>query len=551
MSPEAGRTRFTLPHSLPMLARLIWSQVLFPGNAPEKTPVRLSALFWLAIIPGLLLYPYLGFHLFEPDEGRYAEIPREMLARGEWVVPYLQGQPYLDKPPLVYWLIMLSYRLCGVADWSARLVPALAVHACVLATYLLGRRIVGERAAFWGALMLGLAPGFLSVGRLLLLDGFLSLWVTLEIFCAFEAVRDGRLRWGWWLGAATACGLGVLTKGPVAVLLLLPPLALYTWLNGRSFDLGLGALASLREALFWRIPRKDAKAPRRDTREDCNRVSGHALAAYLGIALGLSLPWFVAISLRLPEFPRYFFWEHNVVRFSTGFDHLRPVWFYLPIVIGGLLPGSLLVAGFLRFLLSSDERTARRRCPELGFLLLAGGWCVLFFTLSECKLPTYVLPAFPPLALALGYYLANSRWANTHWPAGIATAACAILLAVHAIALPWYARHHSPFRDAEQVVRYCGDPAVPVVCYPRNCDSVSFYLRRDDLRTYRSKQTPELIEFLRTKPRTVLLFTHRNSLETLRRVLPPGLALGDEAPLCGSARFGPEGLCWMAVVKRR
>lgn len=547
MTPDVLPIVRVLPVSWPTLLRLIWTHVSFPGNAPEKGTARLASLFWLLLVPGLLLYPSLDFHLFEPDEGRYAEIPREMLAHGDWIVPHLQGLPYLDKPPLVYWFIMLSYQLFGVADWSARLVPALAVHGCVLITYLLGRRIVGERAAFWGALILGLAPGFLSVGRLLLLDGFLSLWVTLEIFCAFEAVRDGRLKWNWWLAAATACGLGVLTKGPVAVLLLLPPLGAYTWLSKK----GTGANGiNLSRFLSEHAARASDDLPL--ARAACSRNSlPLCLAAYLGVALGVALPWFVAISLRRPEFPRYFFWEHNVVRFSTGFDHLRPVWFYLPIVIGGLLPGSLLLFGFGRFLVASDEATARRRCPELGFLLLAGGWCVLFFTLSECKLPTYVLPAFPPLALALGYYLVNSEWAASRWPTAIAATAFVLLAIGHHMVLPYYARHHSPFRDAEQMVHYCGDPATPVVCYPRNCDSVSFYLGRDDLRTFRGKQTPELIEFLKTQPRTVVLCMHRNSLETLRRVLPPQLGLAEERPLCGSARPGLEGLCWMAVVKRR
>jgi 4-amino-4-deoxy-L-arabinose transferase-like glycosyltransferase len=83
----------------------------------------------LILIPGVLLYPCLGFHLFEPDESRYAQIPREMLQRGEWVLPVLQGEPYLDKPPLLYWLVMGSYRLLGVPDWSALLVPLPAVHA--------------------------------------------------------------------------------------------------------------------------------------------------------------------------------------------------------------------------------------------------------------------------------------------------------------------------------------------------------------------------------------------------------------------------------------
>src|SRR5581483_9592742 len=135
----------------------------------------------LLVLPGLLLYPCLSFYLFEPDEGRYAEIPREMLARGEWALPYLQGKPYLDKPPLLYWLVMTSYSLLGVHDWAARLVPALAVHGCVLLLYLLGRRSLGERAAFWGALLLALSPGFAGMGRLLLLDGVLAFWVTLSL----------------------------------------------------------------------------------------------------------------------------------------------------------------------------------------------------------------------------------------------------------------------------------------------------------------------------------------------------------------------------------
>ncbi|MBY0523224.1 MAG: phospholipid carrier-dependent glycosyltransferase [Gemmataceae bacterium] len=512
---DATPGSFVLPRSLQLLLKCIWAQVLFPGSVTPAPAIRRSALLILLIVPGMLLYPCMGFHLFEPDEGRYAEIPREMLVRGDWVVPHLQGVPYLDKPPLFYWLVMASYALFGIDDWSARLVPALAVHGCVLLTYLLGRRSLGERPAFWGALLLGLAPGFLGVGRLLLLDGLLSLWVTLEIFCAFEAVRGERLKWGWWLLAAGACGLGVLTKGPIAVVLLLPPLTAYSWLTGR-----------------------------------CCRVGWRALLIYVAIAMGVATPWFIAISIRLPEFPRYFLWEHHVIRFSTGFDHLRPFWFYAPIVLGGLLPGSLLGWAFLRFLLSSDETARQWRCPELGFLLLVGGWCVLFFSLSECKLPTYILPAFPPLALALGYFLTGSRWAMSRWTVAACTTGFVFLAAAHYVALPWYAEHHSPFREPEVVERYC-EPGTPVVCYPRNCDSVAFYLGRDDLRTYRSKQTPQLIHYLETQPRTVLLFTHRHSMDALRQVLPPQLCMTDATPLCGSARPGIEGLCYMAVVKRR
>src|SRR5262245_50873298 len=101
--------------SLPAWLRLLWSGVLFPGQNRLPARIRSSALLIPLLVPGMLLYPSLGFHLFEPDEGRYAEIPREMLERGEWVVPYLQSEPYLDKPPLLYWLVMLSYQIFGVA----------------------------------------------------------------------------------------------------------------------------------------------------------------------------------------------------------------------------------------------------------------------------------------------------------------------------------------------------------------------------------------------------------------------------------------------------
>jgi hypothetical protein len=399
---------------------------------------------------------------------------------------------------------------------------------------LLGRRVVGERAAFWGALLLGLAPGFVSMGRLLILDGLLALWVTLSLFAGFEAVRGGRLRWGWWLLAAVACGLGVLTKGPVAVVLLVPPL----WLH------------------------------RRLTRAACPIPWG-ARAVFLGVFLAVALPWYVAICLRLPEFARYFLWQHNVVRFLSPFDHLRPIWFYGPVLMAGLLPGSLLAISFARFLLSGSPDAAAKRSPELGFVLLAGGWCVLFFSLSGCKLPTYVLPAFPMLALALGSYLTGSTWLRlrTPWPRLSASASFAVLCLGHNWLLPWYADYRAPGGQLAELRDYCGDKQTPVVCYPRNCDSAAFYVGRDDLRGYRGKQTNNLLLFLQEHPRTILLLTHRHSLQNLRYALTPDLHVvevkhfglrclpGLSEPLMQRAAslMGETslGLCDLAVVERR
>jgi 4-amino-4-deoxy-L-arabinose transferase-like glycosyltransferase len=522
--------------SLTEWLKVLWARLLFPGRPETAGRVRLAGLLVLLVVPGLLLYPSLDFHLFEPDEGRYAQIPREMLDRGEWIVPYLQGEPYLDKPPMFYWLIGLSYRVLGVQDWSARLVPAIAVHLCILLVYFLGRRLLGEQPAFWGGLVLSLAPGFLSVGRLLVMDSLLSLWVSLSIFAAFEALRCARLQWSWWLVSAAACGLGVLTKGPIALVLWLPPLLAYAWLSGRFCRVGLAAAGS-----------------------------------FLGIVLLVALPWYVAICVKLPEFAGEFFWKHNVLRFFQPFDHLEPFWYYVPLLLGGLLPATLLLVPALRFLFSSDPQTAGQRSSELGFVLLAGGWCVLFFSLSGCKLPTYILPAFPFLALALGAILVATRWFESRFVHAAIASGFALLGIAHHLVLPWYAEFRSPFSRPADVVRLAGDRSVPVVCYPRNCDSAAFYLGRNDFLNYRSKETPELIQFLMGQGRTVILFTHRHSMQTLRQVLPPGeLAMTDETPLYDSARAGLEGLkylwsksplgdssrdsnsglCYMAVVRR-
>jgi 4-amino-4-deoxy-L-arabinose transferase-like glycosyltransferase len=494
--------------------------------------VRWTSLLLLIVLPGVLLYPCLAFPLFEPDEGRYAEIPREMLERGDLVVPYLHGQAYLDKPPLMYWLVMASYQVLGTHEWSARLVPALAVHGCILLIYLLGRRSLGERGAWWGALLLGLAPGFMCMGRLLVLDGLLAFWVTLSVLAAFEALRTSRLRWGWWLASAAACGLGILTKGPVALILLLPPL----WMQRRL----AGGLA---------------------------RMSWKACLIFVVVILAVALPWYVAICLRLPDFARYFLWEHNVTRFLAPFDHLEPIWYYLPILLGGLLPATVLAMPFARHLLSGDPAVAGRRCPALGFVLLAGGWCVLFFSLSGCKLPTYVLPAIPFLCLAVGYFIGTSPWQGSRLLGATAATAFVLLLVMHHVIVPWYAWYRSPGGRLAELERYCADRAVPVICYPRACDSAAYYLRRDDLRSFRSKEIDPLRAALREHPRTVVLCTHRHSLHGLRQALPP------ELRLCNETHFGlgkipgvpdrwmrqavhlagetPLGLCDVAIVERR
>lgn len=485
----------------------LWRRVLFPGMPQGTSAWRESSFLTLTLLGSVLLLPWLQFPLFEPDEGRYAQIPFEMLTRGEWIVPTLQGAPYLDKPPLFYWAVRLAYSVCGCHDWAARLVPALAVLASVLVTYWMGRRLAGERAAFWGALALLLAPGFIGTGRLLVLDGLLSLWVTISIFAAYLAVQTSRLHRGWWLLASAACGLGVLTKGPVAVLLLVPPLLAHRWLADSTTSIG------------WR-----------------------GWSIFSAIVLAVTLPWYAAVSFALPEFGGYFFWKHNVLRFVQPFDHERPVWFYVPLILIGLLPATFLLPAFVRWLLASTQEAVRNRCPALGYLLLAGGWCMFFFSMSGCKLPTYILPGLPPVCLALGVFFARTQWHRSAWLRCGALATALFILLGHAWLAPAVAWQRSPTNTANEVKAWCRDPAMPVFCFPRSVDSMAFYAGRADFRTYRSKELGQMFEELSKHPRAVVLFAHRNSLGTLRHHLPPHLTISEDRKL---------GLCAMAVVERK
>jgi 4-amino-4-deoxy-L-arabinose transferase-like glycosyltransferase len=509
---------------------IVWTRILFSGAKQAPASWRWKPFALVFAMSGLLLYPCMSFYLFEPDEGRYAQIPREMLTAGEWIVPTLQGEVYLDKPPLFYWLVMISYSILGFHDGAARLVPALAIQGAVLLTYLLGRRIVGGRSSLWGALLLTVSPIFLGVGRLLVLDGLLTLWVTLALLAAYLALHEERGRGsrgegrgaresnysplaarsssvaiGWWCVAALACGLGILTKGPVALVLVLIPL--------------------------WTQRRLVFSAP----------ISWRAWCAFSGIILLVNLPWYVAVCLQRPEFAWYFLWQHNVERFVEPFDHIRPVWFYVPILLFGLLPALLLAWPLTRFLISTKPDETNSRCPALGYLLLSGLWCVLFFSLAGSKLPTYLLPAFPPLCLALGCFVARTDWHRSRSLIGLVAACWLLLASSHYVVIPTYARQRSPMHRFDELQARCGDRNVPVLCFPRNVDSVAFYLGRSDFRTYRSKQLDELVQALHQQPRSVILFGHRNSPQTLKRHLPPHLRMVEPKAM---------GLCEMAVVER-
>ncbi len=532
--------------------RQLWNRVLFPAAADPHTAVRPLSLLLVLILPAVLLYPCRSFHLLEPDEGRYAQIPKEMLESGSWVVPTLMGQPYLDKPPLMYWLTALSYRAFGVSEESARLVPAVCVHLTILAVYLLGRRSLGERAAFWAAALLTAAPGYLGVARFLLLDGLLTFCVTTSVLCGFEAVRTGTLKRGWWIAAAVFSGLGFLTKGPISEILLFPPLIAFGWLCRKPTQQVFAATSGSGAS-------STAPGGRGEDTASAARIGWRSALLFVLIVVAVNLPWYVAMGVQRPEFLGYFFWEHNVLRFVKPFDHLQPVWYYVPVLLGGFLPGVILAVPYIRSLLRGEAGT---RTAAGGFWLLSGLWCVAFFSISGSKLPTYILPAFPPLCLALGEFVARSRWDKLPATRGVIAGCAGLIALIHYVGLPWYAKERSPMGRPEVVLKYLNDPHTHVVCYPRNIDSVAFYSGRNDLEVIRTKDANRMIRECHLRPRTVILFTHDHSLagfkEALRGAVNCTVRVTHEEnmrkkdgpkwvrELLGG---GPWGLCDIAVVE--
>ena len=539
-----------VPRVLRTLLPFWWTRVMFAGESTGRTSLAspLPTLAFLLLVAGLLFFTKLRAPLLEPQEPRYAEIPRQMLQEGSFIVPVLHGEPYLDKPPLLYWLVMASYSLFGVSDQAARLVPGLAGVLTVLISYLWGRRVAGERAALCGALVLCLSPGFIYRERMLTFDSVLCLWVVAALAAAHTALAGPRLRRGWWILSAAACGLGILTKGPVALVLVAGPVLAFAFLDRRGARPG------------WR-----------------------AGAAYLLAAGAVAFPWYAAIAYREPQFVVSFFWTHNVVRFLQPFDHEEPFWYYAPWLALGLLPWALLLPGLARFLSRRDSESAARRTPALGFFLLAAGWTIFFFSASGCKRPVYLLPAMPALALALGCYLdvllpaglptVAALWRRgVPWAghltltvlllglavaiavtvkgmvrpatglalAGLAVAGTAVLLRnwrraswagclVATFALlyigvrelqPAYNRQFALRSDLRKHVALMHDQGTSVACYPQRWDSVSFYLPRADVKVYHAEDRQRLLADLRSQPETLLLVKSGRVLRELLDDLP-------------------------------
>lgn len=323
----------------------------------------------------LFFYGLGAFGLIGADEPRYAQVAREMLQRHDWITPVLNGNPWLEKPPLYYWQAMLVYSVLGVSDVAARVPSAIDATLLVICFYLFFRRF-RRGVEVDAALITASCAGVFGFARAASMDMALTAAFALGML-AWWAWRETDKRF-YLVGFYFCMALGMLAKGPVAPFLAAVIIVIFA--------------AAARE---WRSALRTLWLPG------------------ILVFLLLALPWYVAVQIANPQFFREFILEHNLARFSTNlYHHPEPFWYYLPVTALALVPWIVfVVAAFVdpvRTWWAERKATQSPMDSELQFSIFACCWLVLpivFFSISRSKLPGYILPALPAAAALLGDYL--------------------------------------------------------------------------------------------------------------------------------------------------
>nr|WP_314543114.1 glycosyltransferase family 39 protein [uncultured Massilia sp.] len=345
-----------------------------PRRAGEA--LRSKRVFWLLALAFVLVSLYaLGIRtLVPPDEGRYAEMAREMFASGDWITTRLNGIKYFEKPPLQAWMTALAFTVFGVGEWQARLWTGVSGLLGVGLSGFAAWRLFGPRVGGYSALVLASSLYWIVGSQVNSLDMGLSAMMTLALCALLLAQRDeagAAERRNWMLVCWAGMALAVLSKGLIGIVLPGGVLVVYTLLAG-------------------------------DRRIWTRLYPGRGLAVFLLIAA----PWFVLVGLRNPEQPHFFFIHEHVERFLLKEHHREAAWWiFFALLAVGSIP-------WLGVLVQSLAAAARRRPgvfqPRL-LLLVWVAFITLFFTKSNSKLPGYILPVFPAVAMLVGDHLAAAR----------------------------------------------------------------------------------------------------------------------------------------------
>jgi 4-amino-4-deoxy-L-arabinose transferase-like glycosyltransferase len=356
-------------------------------NPRTRTASRIG---WAILILATLYVCYfshlgaIGF--VGPDEPRYAWIARDMAETGDWVTPRLYGKPWFEKPPLFYWGAAIGFKLFGVSEAAARLPSAISALLSTLALAWLALRLYGAETARWLLLLLPTTVAMIGFSHAATTDMPFSGMLTIAMVCAAVVLGLTRnenspvIPQTPWLALVLFgffLGLAVLAKGPAAIILA----------GGAVF--------------FWALFTKRWR--------DAFRLFHPAAIASFCLT---ALPWYILCARRNPDFFRIFIIEHNFKRYLTPeFQHIQPFWYYGPVLLVAFFPWIPLllwtvVAGTRHLLY------AKTASPATIFLLSWSSFCVAFFSTSHSRLPGYILPAFPAIALLLSHSCFSTIIAN-------------------------------------------------------------------------------------------------------------------------------------------
>jgi len=348
----------------------------FPPPADDRTPITRNGAIAVLLLFAAIWFGTLDYRRqVHPDEGRYAEIAREMAQSGDWVTPRLNGIKYFEKPALQYWITAAAYDTFGVHHWTARLWPGVAGFLGVLFVGYVGMTLGGATQGLYTAAALGGCLWYAGNAHVLTLDAGLTFWMTLGmggLILAQRGAATSREQRYWMLLAWAALALAVLSKGLIGVVLPGASLLIYSLLT--------------RDWAVWRR---------------LHLVSGTALL------LAIAAPWFVMVALRNPEFFDFFFIHEHFTRFLTHeARRVEPWWYFVPIFLVGILPWLVIFAWTAkRAWTGATVDSNGFSWPR--FALVWAAFIFVFFSLSGSKLPSYILPMFPALALVIGWQLAN------------------------------------------------------------------------------------------------------------------------------------------------
>lgn len=339
-----------------------------------KRRISSRQIWWLVIAIAVIWFANLEYRtLIKPDEGRYAEIPREMVASGDWTTPRLNDLKYFEKPPLQYWATATAYTVFGEHQWTSRLWMGLTGFAGVLLMWFAGLRLFGREAAGYAVLLLSSSLLYVLMGHINTLDMGVTFFLTLGIAGLLVGqIQINKIkRRNWMLLAWAGLALAVLSKGLMG--LVLPGAALFIYcVVQRDF--------SVLKRMHW-LP---------------------GLALFLLI----TAPWFYLVMKANPEFFGKFIIYEHYTRFTTkDLGRYQPWYYFIPILLAGALPWTVLMFDTLLRTWRTSARTDKSFNPD-RFLLIWAVFIYVFFSVSGSKLPSYLLPMLPALALLMGKRIA-------------------------------------------------------------------------------------------------------------------------------------------------